>query len=184
MQSESRFRTTYRVQAHGFCMEQSIVSHSRERAVRMHHGDALPDKHTAQEWHAVEEGGGGGLVVHHLQRQVVDLKAIGQVPDALPVAVSVRDYHHLVSLLDQTLGQEVNVTLHSSHVRVEEVRDYADAVLSPGSFDGLCCGSRYCLGCMTESCCPSSVAHCTCMARNVSCFDNQKCHFINVHILQ
>lgn len=108
------------------------MGHGGERAVCMHHSDAFPDKHTAQQWEAVEAGGGGGLVVHHLKGQVIHLKSISQVPDALPPAIGMGGNHHLVSLLNQTLRKLVDMTFYSSHIGVEEVRHHADVVLPAG----------------------------------------------------
>lgn len=113
-------------------MEQCIVGHGGEGAVRVHHSDALSHKHTAQQWEAVEDGGGSRLVVHDLQGEVVDLQSVGQVSDALPPAIGVGGDHHLVPLLDQALGELVDVTFHAAHVGVEEVRYHADVVLPSG----------------------------------------------------
>lgn len=109
------------------------MSHGRERAVCMHHSDLLPHKHTAQQREAVETGCGCGLVVHHLQGQVVHLESVGQVPDTLPGAIGVGDYDHLVSLFNQTLRELVNVAFHSPHIGVEEVGHHAYVVLLAGS---------------------------------------------------
>lgn len=129
---------SYRVQAHGFGMEQCIVGHGGEGAVCVHHSDPLPHKHAAQQREAVQDGGGRGLVVHDLQGEVVDLQAVGQVSDARPPAVGVGGDHHLVSLLDQALGELVDVTFHATHVWVEEVGHHADAVLSGGLLRSIC----------------------------------------------
>lgn len=114
-------------------MEQCIVGHGGEGAVRVHHGDALPHKHAAQQREAVEDAGGRRLVVHDLQWEVVNLKSVGQVSYALPAAVGVGGDHHLVALLDQALGELVDVTFHAAHVWVEEVGHHADVVLPGGS---------------------------------------------------
>lgn len=108
----------------------------------MHNSDALPDKHTAHQRETVEAGGGCGLVVHHLQGQVVYLQAIGQVPDTLPPAVGVSDNYHLVPLFNQALGELVNVTFYSSHVWIEKVRHHADVVLPAVDSGSLCRNSR------------------------------------------
>ena len=80
------------------------MAHGREGAVCVHHSDAFPYEHAAQQWETVEAGGSCGLVVHHLQGEVVHLQSIGQVPDTLPPAIGVGDNHHLVSLFNQALG--------------------------------------------------------------------------------
>lgn len=127
----------YRVQAHGFGVEQCIVGHGGEGAVCVHHSDALPHKHTAQQREAVDDTGGGGLVVHDLQGEVVNLQSVGQVSDPLPPAVGVGGDHHLVPLLDQALGELVDVAFHAAHVRVEEVGHHADVVLPGGVLWGI-----------------------------------------------
>ena len=58
------------------------------------------------------------------ERQVVDLDSICHVSDALSdVFVAVRDYYHLVSSLDQALGQLIAVGLNSSKFWGYEVGD-------------------------------------------------------------
>lgn len=140
------------------------MGHGGEGAVCMHHSDPLPHKHTAQQREAVEDGGGRGLVVHDLQGEVVDLQAVGQVSDALPPAVGVGGDHHLVSLLDQALGQLVDVTFHAAHVWVEEVGHHADVVLSGGLLRSLCRGAGASLG-GGMSCPPSFVHICISISR-------------------
>lgn len=127
-------------------MEQCVMGHGGEGAVRVHHGDTLPHKHAAQQREAVEDGGGRGLVVHDLQGEVIDLQSVGQVSDALPPAVGVGGDHHLVSLLDQALGELVDVTFHTAHVRVEEVGYHADVVLPGGLLGSISRGVRASLG--------------------------------------
>lgn len=112
----------------------------------MHHGDPFPHKHTAQQREAVEDGGGCGLVVHDLQREVVDLQSVRQVADTLSFAVGVGGNHHFVSLFNQTLGELVDVTFHSPHVWVEEVGHHADVVLPAGDLCNIRRASRGSLG--------------------------------------
>lgn len=137
---------SYRVQAHGFGVEQCVMGHGGEGAVRVHHSDALPHKHTAQQGEAVENSGGCGLVVHDLQWEVVDLQSIGQVSDALPLAVGVGGDDHLVPFLDQALRKLVDVTFHAAHVGVEEVRYHADVVLPGGAVWSIRRGARDSMG--------------------------------------
>lgn len=136
--AKQKWQHMYRIQAHGLCVEQGIVGHSRKWAVRVHHSDALPHKHTTHQWKTVEAGSGCGLVIHDLQGEVVDLQSIGQVPDALPPAVGVGDNYHLVPLFNQTLGKLINVTFHSAHIGIEEIWHHADAVLLGGAPGKVC----------------------------------------------
>lgn len=108
----------------------------------VHHSDAFSDKHAAQQWETVETSGGSGLIVHHLQGEVVDLQAIGQVPDPLPRAIGMGGDNHLVSLFNQALGEMVNVTFYSPHVWIEEVRDHADVVFPTTDPDSIGRSSR------------------------------------------
>lgn len=136
------------------------MSHSRKRAVRVHHSDALPYKHTTHQRKTVEAGSGRGLVIHHLQGEVVDLQSIGQVPNTLPPSIGMGDNYHLVSLFNQTLGKLINVTFHSAHIGIEEIRHHADAVLLSGAPGNVCRSSRAFLGCrFFQSSCSLSLVH-------------------------
>lgn len=95
----------------------------------MNYSDLLPDKDTAQQREAVEAGCGRGLVVHHLQGQVVNLQSIGQVPDSLPVAVGVGGNYNFMSLFNQALRKLINVAFYATHIWIEKVRHHADVVL-------------------------------------------------------
>lgn len=112
------------------------MGHGGEGTVRMHHRDALPYKHTAQQRQAVEAGGDGRLVVHHLEGQVVHLEPIGQVANPCPVAISMGGHNHLVPFLNETLGELVYVALHSPHIRIEEVRHHANVVFGMSAESG------------------------------------------------
>lgn len=132
----------YRIQAHSLCVEQGIVGHRRKWAVCMNHSDALPHKHTAQQWQAVKTGSGCGLVIHHLQGKVINLQSTGQVSYSFPPAIGMGDNYHLVSLFNQTLRKLINVTFHSSHIGIEEIWHHADAVLLDGALGNFCRSSR------------------------------------------
>lgn len=59
------------VETHGLGMEQSIMGHCWKGAVSMDHSDTLTHEHTSEQWQAVEAGGGCGLVIHHLKKEVL-----------------------------------------------------------------------------------------------------------------
>lgn len=104
----------------------------------MNYSDLLPDKHTAQQREAVEAGCGCGLVVHHLQRQVVDLQSIGQVPDSPPTAIGVGGNYNFMSLFNKALRKLINVAFNSSHIGIEKVRHHADVVLPAADPGDIC----------------------------------------------
>lgn len=129
--AKERVVCEHRAQPHGLGVEERVVRHGREGAVGVDDGDALPHEDVPEQRQAVEERGGGGLVVHHPEGQVVHLQPVGQVADALTAAVGVGDHQYLVAALDEALRQLVDVALHAAHVGVEEVRHHAHALRSP-----------------------------------------------------
>lgn len=90
-------------QPHGLGVEQGVVGHGREGAVGVHDGHPLPHEDVPEQGQAVEQRRGRGLVVHHLQGQVVDFQPASEVADALAVAVGVGDHQDLVAALDEAL---------------------------------------------------------------------------------
>ena len=49
------------------------------------------------------------------------LNAVCKPSDATPFSIAMRHNDHFVTSLDQTLRQLIDVTLHTSHVGVEEI---------------------------------------------------------------
>src|SRR5699024_6430237 len=64
--------------------------------------------------------------VHHPKGQIVDLEAIGHVPDSDPVIVRVGEHNHLVTTFEKALRQLVDVTLDAASVGKEEIRGHAE----------------------------------------------------------
>lgn len=93
----------HRPQPHGLGVEQGVVGHGGEGAMGVHDGHPLPHEDVPEQRQAVEERRGRGLVVHHLQGQVVDFEPAGEVADALAVTVGVGDHQDLVAALDEAL---------------------------------------------------------------------------------
>ena len=65
----------------------------------------LCKKYVTEVGEGAEDGGQHRLVVEGHDGQVVHLEHVGHVADPHPVTVGVRDDHHLVAALQQTLRQ-------------------------------------------------------------------------------
>lgn len=88
-------------QAHGPGMEQALVAETAQTAMAVDNLDLLPQHNVAEDGKEGEDGGEGGVTVYDGKGDVVDLDAVGEVPDALSVVVGMGHDNDLVAAVDE-----------------------------------------------------------------------------------
>jgi len=66
-----------------------------ERRVAMDDVNLLPQEHRPQHRHITDRRGKDALIVAHLNGQIVDLKAVGHIPNATALSIGVRQHNNL-----------------------------------------------------------------------------------------
>jgi len=114
--------------AHGSPMKDGLVGQGAKGRMPVYDLDTFADEDVAEDGKQGEDGGEGGVPVDNGEGNVVDLEAVGEVADAVAVAVGVGDYDDFVAAVDEFCGELVDVGFDSPWLRVEEVADHGDVV--------------------------------------------------------
>ena len=89
----------------------------------VHDVDALAQQNVSEEGNGREYRREDTPIVEDEEGQVVDFETVAQPPDAAPLVICVCEHDNAMSKRDQTLAQVVDVCLHATRVRTEEVGD-------------------------------------------------------------
>jgi hypothetical protein len=118
-------------QTHGPSMQYGLVTQATETSVPVYYLDSFTNSNVAEDGEEGEDGRECRLAIDNEERDVVDFKAVCEVPYTCPASIGVSDDNHLVAPINKFLelvrtgcvavacgrpyaGQLVHVALHPS----------------------------------------------------------------------
>jgi hypothetical protein len=115
-------------QAHCARMQDSFMAKTAETAMAMHNLNTFANANVPEGGKEREDGRKGGGAVDDEEGNVVDLDAVCEVANTLPVIVGVGDDDDLVATIDELCCELVDVRFDASWLREEEVANHGDVV--------------------------------------------------------
>ena len=90
--------------------------------------DTLTDADVSEDGEKGEDGGEGRAAVDDKKGYMIDLDAVGQVPDALAIVICVSDDDNFVAAVDEFARDLIDVGFDAARLRKEEIADHSDVV--------------------------------------------------------
>lgn len=115
-------------QPHCAGMQDSFMAKTAETAMAVHNLNTFANTNVPEGGKEGEDGRKCGGAVDDEEGNVVDLDAVCEIADALPVIIGVSDDDDLVATVDKLCGELIDVRFDASWLREEEVANHGDVV--------------------------------------------------------